>query len=137
MPSKKILRSGAFADFFCDGVQRGSTITLAGQIGVDQSGNTPRDLKGQVMICYENIKRILTEFGADLDDVIDETWFVTDMQECMTNVTDIFALREEIFGRKPEVSQTLVGVAALVDPKLKVEIKCIAHLGSNSDSERM
>ena len=127
MPSKKILRSGTFADFFCDGVQRGSTITLAGQIGVDQNGNTPRDLKGQVMICYENIKRILTEFGADLDDVIDETWFVT----------DIFALREEIFGRKPEVSQTLVGVAALVDPKLKVEIKCIAHLGSNSDSERM
>ena len=53
---------------------------------------------------------------------------VTDMDECMQNVSDIFEARESIYGRKPEVSQTLVGTSALVNPINKVEIKCIAHL---------
>ncbi|GIR86777.1 MAG: hypothetical protein CM15mP86_02360 [Gammaproteobacteria bacterium] len=46
----------------------------------------------------------------------------------MENVEDIFAEREKIYGCKPEVSQTLVGITALVQPELKIEIKCIAYL---------
>jgi hypothetical protein len=34
-----------------------------------------------------------------------------------------------IYGKAPEVSQTLVQVVALVDPALKIEIKCVAALG--------
>jgi len=127
--TKKIHRAGVYADFFCDGVQRGSVLTLAGQIGVDQNGKIAPDMKSQVVVCYENIQRVLSEFGATMDDIVDETWFVTDVNECMQNVGDIFAEREQVYGRRPEVSQTLVGVSALVDPDLKVEIKCIAHLG--------
>ena len=44
------------------------------------------------------------------------------------NVGDFFGARETVYGCKPEVSQTLVGTAALVDPIFKVEIKVIAHL---------
>ena len=62
-----------------------------------------------------------------LENIIDDTWFVTDMNECMENVSEIFAEREKIYGCKPEVSQTLIGVNALVQPNLKIEIKCIAH----------
>ena len=32
----------------------------------------------------------------DLYNIIDETWFVTDVNECMENVEDIFAEREKI-----------------------------------------
>jgi hypothetical protein len=46
----------------------------------------------------------------------------------MTNVETIFAARESAYGEQPEVSQTLIGVTALVDPRLKIEIKCVAHL---------
>ena len=46
----------------------------------------------------------------------------------MTNVGEIFDSREKIYGYKPEVSQTLIGVSALGDPKYKIEIKCIAYL---------
>ena len=127
--NKKIHRAGVYADFFCDGVQRGSLLTLAGQIGIDQDGKIAPDMKSQVVVCYENVQRVLAEFGATMDDIIDETWFVTDVDECMKNVGDIFSARERFYGRKPEVSQTLVGVSALVDPELKVEIKCIANLG--------
>ena len=125
---KKLLREGPYADFFSQGVQVGNVLTMAGQIAVDDNGNTPDDLKSQMIMCYENILKILDHFGGTLENVIDETWFVTDIDECMENVSEIFAEREKIYGGKPEVSQTLIGVNALVQPNLKIEIKCIAHI---------
>ena len=125
---KKLLREGPYADFFSQGVQVGNVLTMAGQIAVDDNGNTPDDLKSQMIMCYENILKILDHFGGTLENIVDETWFVTDIDECMENVSEIFAERERIYGRKPEVSQTLIGVNALVQPNLKVEIKCIAHI---------
>ena len=125
---KKLLREGPYAAFFSQGVQVGNILTLAGQIGVDKEGNTPDDMKGQMIICYENIINILGEFDASLENIIDETWFVTDVEECMQNVSEIFSEREKIYGCKPEVSQTLVGTSALVQPNLKIEIKCIAYI---------
>ena len=125
---KKLLREGPYADFFSQGVQVGNVLTMAGQIAVDDNGNTPDDLKSQMIVCYENILKILDHFGGTLENVVDETWFVTDIDECMENVSEIFAEREKIYGRKPEVSQTLIGVNALVQPNLKIEIKCIAHI---------
>ena len=126
--NKKLLRVGPYADFFSQGVQVGNILTLAGQVAVDDEGNTPNDLKEQMTVCYENIKNVLREFDATLDNVIDETWFVTDVEECMQNVTEIFSEREKIYGCKPEVSQTLIGTSALVQPNLKIEIKCIAYI---------
>ena len=125
---KKLFRNGPYADFFSQGVQTGSILTLAGQLGDDLEGNVPNDLQGQMENCYKNIETILKEFNATLDNIIDETWFVTDIEECMTNSSEIFDSRKKIYKCKPEVSQTLIGVSALVDPKYKIEIKCIAYL---------
>ena len=125
---KKLFRNGPYADFFSQGVQMGNILTLAGQLGDDLEGNVPHDLQGQMENCYRNIENILKEFNATLNNIIDETWFVTDIEECMTNVSKIFDSRKKIYKCKPEVSQTLIGVSALVDPKYKIEIKCIAFL---------
>ena len=126
--NKKIYRNGPYADFFSQGVQTGNILTLAGQLGDDLEGNVPKDLQSQMENCYKNIEIVLKEFNGSLDNIIDETWFVTDIEQCMTNVGEIFNSREKIYGCKPEVSQTLIGVSALVDPKYKIEIKCIAYL---------
>ena len=125
---KKLYRNGPYADLFSQGVQTGNILTLAGQLGDDLEGNGPKDLQSQMENCYKNIEIVLKEFNGSLDNIIDETWFVTDIEECMTNVGEIFNSREKIYGCKPEVSQTLIGVSALVDPKYKIEIKCIAYL---------
>ena len=125
---KKLFRNGPYADFFSQGVQMGNILPLAGQLGDDLEGNVPNDLQGQMENCYKNIETILKEFNATLDNIIDETWFVTDIEECMNNVSEIFDSRKKIYKCKPEVSQTLIGVSALVDPKYKIEIKCIAYL---------
>ena len=126
--NKKIYKNGPYADFFAQGVLVGDLLTLAGQIGVDPNEETPNDLKGQMLVCYENIQAVLAEFGATMEHVVDETWFVTDVEQCMQQVGDLFNARETVYGCKPEVSQTLVGVTALVDPALKIEIKCIARV---------
>ena len=126
--NKKLYRTGPYADFFSQGVQVGNVLTLAGQLGDNEDGSVPDDIKGQMINCYNSIKSILSEFGATLDNVIDETWFVTDVDECMENVSDIFDERESIYGCKPEVSQTLIGISALVQPQYKLEIKVIAYI---------
>ena len=127
--NKKLYRTGPYADFFSQGVQTGNVLTLAGQLGNNEDGSVPRDIKDQMINCYNNIKNVLSEFDATLDNVIDETWFVTDVNECMENVSEIFDERENIYGCKPEVSQTLVGISALVQPQYKLEIKVIAYIG--------
>ena len=125
---KKLFRAGPYSDYFSQGVRVGNILTLAGQLGDGEDGKIPESIKEQMENCYRNIKRTLEEFGASLDNVIDEIWFVTDMQECMDNVDEIFTARERIYGCKPEVSQTLVGTPALVSAVYKIEIKCIAAL---------
>jgi len=125
---KKLFRAGPYSDFFSQGVQVGNILTLAGQLGDGEDGEIPQSIKEQMENCYKNIKNVLKEFGASLDNVIDETWFVTDVNECMENIDEVFLARERIYGCKPEVSQTLVGTTALVSPDYKIEIKCIASL---------
>ena len=125
---KKLFRDGPYSDFFSQGVQVGNILTLAGQLGDGEDGEIPESIKGQMENCYRHIQNVLNEFGASLDNVIDETWFVTDVEDCMDNVGEIFQARERIYGCKPEVSQTLIGTTALVAPSYKIEIKCMPHL---------
>ena len=125
---KKLFRAGPYSDFFSQGVQVGNILTLAGQLGDDAEGKIPESIREQMENCYKNIQNVLNEFGASLENIIDETWFVTDVNECMANVDEIFSAREKIYGCKPEVSQTLVGTTSLVLPDCKIEIKCIASL---------
>ena len=64
-----------------------------------------------------------------MDDIVDETLFVTDIGGLLGNIEAWCAVRSEAYGAAtPEVSQTCVQVAALVMPELVIEIKCIAQL---------
>ena len=101
---------------------------MAGQVGTDENGSAPEDLVAQMKHAYAHVQSVLAEYGVTMDNVVDETWFVTDIDNTMAKVGDLFAARAEIYGKKPEVSQTLVQVAGLVDPSFKIEIKCVASL---------
>ena len=125
---KKVFRNGPYADLFCQGVRVGDTLYMAGQVGTDENGTAPDDLLAQMKHAYAHVQSVLAEYGATMDNVVDETWFVTDIDDTMAKVGDLFAARAEIYGKKPEVSQTLVQVAGLVEPSFKIEIKCVACL---------
>ena len=123
---KKLFRNGPYADLFSQGVQVGNTLHMAGQVGTDASGKAPASLVEQMKNAYQHVEAVLKEFDCTMDNVVEETWFVTDMHECMTQVQDLFAARQAIYRKPPEVAQTLVQVVALVDPSFKIEIKCVA-----------
>ena len=125
---KKVFRNGPYADLFCQGVRVGDTLYMAGQVGTDENGAAPEGLVAQMKHAYAHVQSVLAEYGVTMDNVVDETWFVTDIDNTMAKVGDLFAARAEIYGKKPEVSQTLVQVAGLVDPSFKIEIKCVASL---------
>ena len=124
--NKKLYRSGPYADLFSQGVQVGNALYMAGQVGTNESGQAPDDLVEQMSLDYEHVKDVLSQFDANMDNIVDETWFVTDIDDCMAKVEELFAERQRLYGKAPEVSQTLVQVAGLVDPSFKIEIKCIA-----------
>jgi len=125
---KQLYRSGPFKNLFAQGVKVGNVLYLAGQVGVDKSGAPGADITEQTQLAYANIERVLGEFNTTMSNVVDETWFVTDVNEVMSNSDSVFGARAEAYGEVPEVCQTLVQVSALVLPELKLEIKCIAHL---------
>ena len=126
--SKKIFRSGPYADLIAQGVQVGDILYLSGQVGMDEAGNIPSSMAEQTALAYTNIRAVLAEFGATFDNIVDETFLVTSVEETHEQLEAIFGARAEAYGGIPEVTQTLIGVAGLLLPELKLEIKCIAHL---------
>ena len=125
---KKTFRSGPYQEFFAQGTLVGNILYLSGQIGVDDDGNTPTSIAEQTDLAYKNMQDVLAQFGADMHNIVDETYFVTDMEELFANIDDVYGAREAAYGGSPEACQTLVQVAGLVSPELKIEIKCTAHL---------
>ena len=127
---KQVVRVGAYKDFFASGVKVGDMITLSGQVSIDGAGKTvgDGDLEAQVAQAYANVKEVLVEFGASMDDIVDEMWLVTDVKATMKNLQKLWAIRAEAYGCDPDVTQTTVEVSSLVSPDLMIEIKCIARV---------
>ena len=80
---KKLFRDGPYAELFSQGVQVGNTLYLSGQIGTDANGVAPIDILEQMKLAYGHVEKVLGEFGATMDNIVDETWFVTDVANCM------------------------------------------------------
>ena len=125
---RKVFRSGPYAELIAQAVQVGDVIYLSGQVGVDEQGKAPESLVAQTTLAYQHVKAVLAEFGATLDNVVEETVFVTDISQTMAQVQEVFAARAAAYGGRPDVAQTLVAVSDLVDKAFKIEIKCTAHL---------
>ena len=125
---RKVFRSGPYAELIAQAVQVDNVLYLSGQVGVDASGAAPDSVVEQTTLAYEHVKVVLAEFGASLENVVEETVYVTDIAQVMNQVEDVFTARAVAYGGRPDVTQTLIGVSALVDPSFKIEIKCTAHL---------
>ena len=128
--NKQVARFGAFKDFIANGVKVGNALYLSGQVSVDSEGNVvgTGDLGAQVRQAYANVEEVLAKFDANMDNIVDEMWLVTDMQDAMGKNEEIFGIRAEAYGGSPDVTQTMVQVAGLGLPGLLIEIKCVAHL---------
>jgi 2-iminobutanoate/2-iminopropanoate deaminase len=113
---------------YSQAVKVDNTIYLSGQVSHDDKGNIVGrgDMETQMRQAYENIKKVLAQYGATMDNVVDEVLFVTDMDAA-------FAARvkckQEVFsGNNPVLASTIVQIQRLAFPELMVEIRCICKV---------
>ena len=90
------------------------------------AGGAEGDEYAQAKVIFTKIRHLLEAAGGSMADVMTVTIFVTDI----TQREKVWQARREFFsGNFP--ASTLVQVAALATPALKVEINAIAHLGAS------
>jgi enamine deaminase RidA (YjgF/YER057c/UK114 family) len=97
----------------------GDTCWVAGT--TDPSGEHPGDPAGQARAALEIIERALGEAGFDLADVVRTRMYVTDP----AFAAPVAEVHGEVF-RDVRPASTLVVVAALIEPRLLVEIEAEA-----------
>lgn len=112
---------------YAQAVKVGDTIYLSGQVSHDEGGNIVglRDMESQMRQTYANIQKMLAQYGATMDNIVDEVLFVTDMNSAFAAAVKC---RREVFSRTPVVASTIVQIQRLAFPELMIEIKCVAKL---------
>jgi 2-iminobutanoate/2-iminopropanoate deaminase len=112
---------------YAQAVKVGDTIYLSGQVSHDDRGNIVglRDMEAQMRQAYANIQKVLAQYGATMDNVVDEVLFVTDMD---TAFAAAVKCRREVFSGTPVVASTIVQIQRLAFPELLIEIRCVAKL---------
>jgi enamine deaminase RidA (YjgF/YER057c/UK114 family) len=112
---------------YAQAVKVKDTIYLSGQISHDDEGNIVGvgNMEAQMRQAWANVKKLLAQYGATLDNIVDEVIFVTDIDAAFAAATKI---RPELFSGPPRVASTLVQIGRLAFPELMVEIKCIAKV---------
>jgi enamine deaminase RidA (YjgF/YER057c/UK114 family) len=110
---KKVYRSGPFKDYIAQGVRINNCLYMSGQVGIDQEGKVPVSIADQTKLVYKNMQEVLAQFGAGMSNIVDETYFVTDMDELMSNVEEVYSVREAAYGSTPEdKSNTIISSSA-------------------------
>ena len=105
----------------CVRVSAGPLLFVAGQVGTDANGATPKDAAAQCEQALKNIEIILRANGATMADVVKVTVYVTDMKY----LDEITPARLRYFPKDGPAS-AIVQVGALAFPHLKVEIEAVA-----------
>ena len=102
----------------------GDTIHISGQVAIDPDGKLVGrgDGAAQAEYIFENIKRVLAEAGATLNDVVKYFIYYTHPED----FSWITMVRRRYFSREPYPCGTSVCVQALAMPGLLVEIDVIA-----------
>lgn len=112
---------------YAQSVKVGDTIYVSGQVSHDDDGNIvgQGDMEAQMRQAYANIRKVLSQYGATMDNIVDEILFVTDMNNAFAAAVKC---RNEVFFGSPVVASTIVQIQRLAFPELMIEIKCVAKV---------
>lgn len=129
------------ADYgYAQAVKVGDTIYVSGQLSHDDEGNfvgaAPLDDQGRILDhsnmeiqmrqTYANAKKLLEQYGASLDNVVEEVVYVTDMGAAFAAAGRV---RKEAYGsEKPDVASTIFVTPRLAFPHQLIEIKFVARV---------
>ena len=106
---------------YCHATRAGDRIWISGTVGVDEAGNIPDDTVEQFRVAMDNLDKVLRAAGGRPKHIVKVTLYLTDVEDRQR----INPIRQEYWGEHRPAS-TLVGVAALALPGLKIEIEAEA-----------
>ncbi len=112
---------------YSQAVKVGDTVHLSGQVSHDDEGNIVGrgDMEVQMRQAYANVEKVLLQYGATIDNIVDEVLFVTDMDAAYAARVKC---RQEVFSGNLAVASTIVEIQRLAFPELMVEIRCVAKV---------
>lgn len=125
---------------YAQAVQVGNDIYVSGQLSHDSNGQLvapakldasgkPADfstMEAQMRTTYENLATLLAQFGATLDNVVEETLYVLDVDAAFAAAGKV---RKAAYGtERPQCASNLIGVSRLAMPPQLIEIACKAVL---------
>ena len=111
---------------FSAAVRTGNLLFVSGQVGM-RDGKVVEGIEEQTRATLENIRGVLAQADASLEDVVKVTVFITDMS-LWPAMNDIY---REYFPKDPPARSAL-GVSGLALPQLLVEIECVAEVAGAS-----
>ena len=100
-------------------------IFVSGMTGRDLANKVPEGMYAQSKLLFSKMKARVEEAGGKMDDLIQINVFVTEM----ATLEEFWRARREFFtGDFP--CSTLVQVAGLANPALKIEVNAIGFIGA-------
>jgi enamine deaminase RidA (YjgF/YER057c/UK114 family) len=107
-------------------VRAGDLVLVSGTTAIDEDGvvRCPGDAAGQVEVVLDAIEAALAQAGARMEQVVRTRMFVTDI----SRAEEIGRAHGDRFGAIAPAS-SMVEVAALIDPRMLVEIEAVAYVG--------
>nr|MBI3612256.1 RidA family protein [Nitrospirota bacterium] len=111
---------------YAQGVKAGPVIYVAGQMSLDDTGTVVGigNTEAQMRQAYANVRKVLSQFNAEMGDVLEETLYVTDMLAALTAASKV---RREVYPGQPAVASTIVQVQRLALKDALVEIRVTAR----------
>ncbi len=112
---------------YSQAVKVGDTIYLSGQVSHEDEGNVlgEGDMEVQMRAAYANVEKVLAQYGASMENVVDEMLFVTDMDAAFGARVK---MKQEVFAGSPVLASTIVQIQRLAFPQLMIEIRCVAKV---------
>ena len=98
-------------------------------VEVDESGTAALDIRAQTRAVIENIRDILNSVDADLDNIVDISSFLVNMDH-FDGYNEVYAEYFDYDGP----TRTTVAVHQLPHPHLLIEIKVVAYKDDNEGS---
>ena len=103
-------------------VRAGDLLFISGIPGFDAAGALSEDFATQFGFVVATIKRILAEAGSDIARLVKVNVLLTRSED----VAEMNRRYAEAFGPAPYPARTTCVVAALPDPRMLLEIECVA-----------
>ena len=112
---------------YAQAVKVGDKIYVSGQVSHDDKGDIVGrgDMEVQMRQAYANIQNVLAQYGVTMENIVDETLFVTDMDAAFAAAVKC---RQDVFSGTPVVASTIVQIQRLAFPELMIEIRCVVKV---------